>query len=847
MTTDTSQQPSPNRTRWSSAEQFAAVLDEMGAEPTQDHGEWWKARCIHPGHDDNDPSMHFKMGADDLVIRCFACSPDAGTPERTTWFRGVMEAARQKRRLPPPDVSKRRRNGGGATTDPGRLEATYTYCDATGTPVGRKHKYRHPDGSKTFRWEHPQSPYGDTWGNGLGGRPASSMPLYRLDELLAAPPDAVGYVGEGESDVDRLAKLGVVATCSPNGSAGPPDDIHALAGRDVRIIVDRDEPGVRSGRKWQAALKGVARSVTVWLPKPEGKGADVSDHLDAGHSLDELIPFDTDGDLDLDEEPSGNLPDLTEGQFASVPMGREMARDMRGRFMYVTGIGWHEWDGQRWVKDDVEAVMRWAADWAHERIVRAAQERVEGRQLSQLAKYRETGRVRDLIAGARTADGIVVAAADLDADPNLLNTPSGVVHLPTGELRPHDPALLQTKITGVGYQPDATHSDWNKALEALPSDEVRRFLQVRIGQAAYGEPSPTDELLIQKGGGANGKTAVLGAVQKVLGTYATLMPDSVLVASASRDHPTEMMTLRGARLAFVEELPQGRDLDVARMKKIVGTDEITARLMQRDFVTFPATHTLLINTNYLPRVSETDHGTWRRLVLLEWPFTFRRNDEEVAGPLDRLGDRTLKPRLRKKAQQSAVLAWIVDGARMYAEAGRTLPPPPEAVQQATAAWRDDSDPLGQFIESEYVADPAGVVSCDEMLRQFNAHNSGTDWGAQLFAERLRGHHVWGRLVEKRKTKKLAQKGGSPRWGWAGLRPRMAADGTEQAHDSLQGSKGSRPEHSSPYSGSENQCSGLEPLEPLPESGLVEVEGAPDQAGSADDGAWLAAFIERTSK
>jgi putative DNA primase/helicase len=56
------------------------------------------------------------------------------------------------------------------------------------------------------------------------------------------------------------------------------------------------------------------------------------------------------------------------------------------------------------------------------------------------------------------ARGIVARKTDdLDSDPDLLNTPSGIVDLQRGELLPHDPSLLITKITSD--RPGFTHPD----------------------------------------------------------------------------------------------------------------------------------------------------------------------------------------------------------------------------------------------------------------------------------------------------------------------------------------------------------------------------------------------------
>ena len=111
------------------------------------------------------------------------------------------------------------------------------------------------------------------------------------------------------------------------------------------------------------------------------------------------------------------------------------------------------------------------------------------------------GRMRSVVTLAR---GIVERKVDeLDADPDLINTPSGVVDLRTGELLPHDPALLMTKITSGSYRPGFTHPDWNKALEALPEPE-REWLQVRIGQGITGHPNPDGIMPVLR---APGRTA----------------------------------------------------------------------------------------------------------------------------------------------------------------------------------------------------------------------------------------------------------------------------------------------------------------------------------------------------
>jgi phage/plasmid-associated DNA primase len=125
----------------------------------------------------------------------------------------------------------------------------------------------------------------------------------------------------------------------------------------------------------------------------------------------------------------------------------------------------------------------------------------------------------------------------------------------------------------VDYMPGAAHEDWQQALTALP-DDAADWLQLRWGQGLTGHPAPDDVLVVLKGSGENGKTTLVDSIREAVGPdYAVALPDRVLLAR-SGDHPTELMTLRGARLAFMEEFPELGHLNVNRLKDLHGTGRL---------------------------------------------------------------------------------------------------------------------------------------------------------------------------------------------------------------------------------------------------------------------------------
>lgn len=188
------------------------------------------------------------------------------------------------------------------------------------------------------------------------------------------------------------------------------------------------------------------------------------------------------------------------------------------------------------------------------------------------------------------------------------------------------------------YVVGAKHRDSTRALKALPEPD-REYLLARLGQAISGHTSPDDKVVFLDGVGGNGESSLLDPVRLALGTYAGMVPQQLLLAKAG-DHPVELMTLRGVRFAWVEELPEAGRLNTQRLKTVMGTGAITARALYKDFVTFEPSHSLFITTNHLPFVAETDHGTRRRLDRVPFRRKFRHDTT-----VDALGE-TLRERVR---------------------------------------------------------------------------------------------------------------------------------------------------------------------------------------------------------
>lgn len=430
----------------------------------------------------------------------------------------------------------------------------------------------------------------------------------------------------------------------------------------------------------------------------------------------------------------------------------------KDRLCWTGALGWLEWDGQRWATSSAEAVIEQLRTWALKRhtdirvsalawlaeegMTPAEIEDVRMRNLKQSTKTlgkRWLTDMEKLLRGAVETD-----ASEFDANPNLLNTPSGVVNLRTGVTADHDPALLMRRMTRGSYLPGFSHPDWNAALSALPEDK-RAFYGARVGKALLGQPG--DSILIMRGDGSNGKGALgTGGLIPALGDYGHVASAKLLQGAANGGHSTETADLQGRRLVLCEELTEDRVLDVTTIKRITDVEHITARRLYKDNTTFAATHTLFATTNYDPVVKETDLGTWRRLAFLVFPHEFVNGQAELKA-WQRRGDDGLKTRLKtgQQGQHDAAVTWAVDWALQVAQ-NRGLADAPASVQADTARWRQRSDAIERFWAEVLVADPSACIAATDLTTVYN------DWLVTAGALRQSDQTVTGRFSTHERTK-----------------------------------------------------------------------------------------------
>lgn len=344
---------------------------------------------------------------------------------------------------------------------------------------------------------------------------------------------------------------------------------------------------------------------------------------------------------------------------------------------YVHEQGWILWDGTHWQDAKKEQHVQVISDMLQREAATAQTGKAEW------LNYLNTRNIEAVAKRMRALPNVALVVDDLNKQDRLFVHKAGTVNLDTGELLPHRREDLSTRCAPCAPTSSYAKTKWQTFLDrVLPDKDTQAFVQRAIGSSLWGFQKENAWFMCT-GVGRNGKGTFVEAVQAALGDYAIMLTSEFLMESNSDKHPTEVMDLFGVRVAFTDELPR-KNIDEAKLKRLTGGGRIRARRMGKDFQEFEMSHTLWLLCNAKPRVKEGGIGFWRRAHVI--PF-----DVNISAQED---DKELKPYL--KSHPEVVLAWILEGARMYREAGYQLAPSKE-VERATAEYRQDQDFFGTML------------------------------------------------------------------------------------------------------------------------------------------------------
>lgn len=298
-------------------------------------------------------------------------------------------------------------------------------------------------------------------------------------------------------------------------------------------------------------------------------------------------------------------------------------------------------------------------------------------------KSRQLPRVQAILTGSRGALSIDIDK--LDAEGDHIKTPSFYINMRMGKRLAHSPNQYCTHSCSIDPSNKGVEI-WDRFLDDITCGDgaLKGYLQIVAGMAAVGKVL-TEKAIFLIGAGRNGKSTWLNAIASVLGDYAGTMPVEVLT-TARQQRGAVYAELRGKRLIQAGELEQGARLSVSALKQICSTDRIPCERKYCDPGDFKPTHTVVLMSNYAPRIGADDLGCWRRIAVVPFRADFT-GSKEIKNYADVLVEQA----------GGAILSWVLEGAKAFLASGGKLQEP-DTVEDATEEYRASEDWMGRFLE-----------------------------------------------------------------------------------------------------------------------------------------------------
>lgn len=306
-----------------------------------------------------------------------------------------------------------------------------------------------------------------------------------------------------------------------------------------------------------------------------------------------------------------------------------------------------------------------------------------------------------------------------DSNLHLINCKSGVVNLKTGDIIPFDKKLYMTKHIPYHLDLDASNEYCDKVIDCIHPDE-RDYLQLFAGQSLTGYQPNLQVTLFLLGRGSNGKSTFIDLMLRTSGSYGKLQPPNILQMNDGKENYA-LADFDGLRTVVVEELPESKQLNSGALKRLVGTEKINARRIYGSYHEFINQSTMFVSCNRLPMVNETDDGTWRRLLVFTFPYSYKKTEDDLKNKWDRVADPSVLIAARKKtATAEAFFAWRVKGAMKWFQSKYSERNIPNNIQKTIKSWNENNDIFLAWFNDSIQQETSSFILLQDAFDSFNA-------------------------------------------------------------------------------------------------------------------------------
>jgi len=238
-------------------------------------------------------------------------------------------------------------------------------------------------------------------------------------------------------------------------------------------------------------------------------------------------------------------------------------------------------------------------------------------------------------------------------NPNYLNVKNGTIELFKNKkdkfevkFNKHNPTYKQTTIFPINYKPKIEYKFFEEFVVDITNKP--KTIQRMFGYCLY-KGYPYEVIFFLQGSGANGKTQLLQCLIDILGQDLVC---SVTLQKLVEDQYA-MAHLHNKFANIVGDNPGKTLSSTAELKHLTDQTPIHANAKFKPEFHFVNYAKIIFALNDLPKVNELDGAFWRRVVLIEFPRTFR-DDEQIP-------DYAKRHLTETEIKRSAIFNYALDG------------------------------------------------------------------------------------------------------------------------------------------------------------------------------------------
>lgn len=289
---------------------------------------------------------------------------------------------------------------------------------------------------------------------------------------------------------------------------------------------------------------------------------------------------------------------------------------------------------------------------------------------------------------------------------------NGVVDVVTGERRPHRAEDRLERALPVAWLPEAEAKcpTWHKALATWfpPEKDGGRagalqefFGYICLAHAKY------KRALVLFGESDTGKSVPAMVAKAMVGDEFACR-----ISVEDMDDPVRLALIKGKALNIITEVSAEALIADGGFKTLVSTEEpimLDGKWKQPETYVSAAKHVIV--TNNLPRLNDHTAATFNRLFIIPFDVILTAADQ----------DRDLLAQLKRELP--GILRWAAEGAARLVKRGGQWPDI-EASRSIMTSYRDEMNPMRQFMRERMTALKDGMTALAEIARSYNQWNMG---------------------------------------------------------------------------------------------------------------------------